>query len=85
MLTLPDDQTVWVLQTVAQLEAKNSELAQTAVGDGELARSLAGKDMSKRSVFVPRLLVMNDRMPVAEGSTLHVLATEPHMIACRVD
>lgn len=73
-LTFPDDQAVWVLQAVAQLKAQDAKLAQAAVGDSELPRSLSLEDVGKGGVLVPILLVMHHCMPVTECPPLHVLA-----------
>ncbi len=59
-LTLPDNQTVGVLQAVSQLKAQNTKLAETAIGHSKLARTLSLEDVSQRGVFLSSLLVMND-------------------------
>lgn len=81
-LGLPADQTIGILQGVSQLEAHDAELGQAGVGGGKGAWLLVGGDVLQGDVALSGLLVMDDGVPGAEGSALHVLPADAHMVAC---
>ena len=81
-LGLPKYQTVGILQAVSQLKAQSAKLRQVAVGDGELPRRLAAEDVRQGDVFVPVLLIVDERVAVGEGAALNVLPSQSHMVPC---
>mmetsp|Transcript_85195 Transcript_85195/g.245935 ORF Transcript_85195/g.245935 Transcript_85195/m.245935 type:complete len:317 (+) Transcript_85195:862-1812(+) len=79
-LRLPDDQRIWVLVSVAQLEAKHSILGQDGVPSNECFL-WAQAQVVQETVSVVSLLVPDDAVSVREGPTLHILACDPHVVA----
>mmetsp|Transcript_26187 Transcript_26187/g.70841 ORF Transcript_26187/g.70841 Transcript_26187/m.70841 type:complete len:310 (+) Transcript_26187:942-1871(+) len=80
-LRLPQHQAVGVLHAVAQLKAQDAKLRQGAVADSKLAGVLPRENIGQGHVAGAVLLVMDQGVPVAEGATLHILATEAHVVA----
>mmetsp|Transcript_2958 Transcript_2958/g.7736 ORF Transcript_2958/g.7736 Transcript_2958/m.7736 type:complete len:230 (-) Transcript_2958:1564-2253(-) len=75
-LSLPQHKGLGVLIAVSDLEAENSHFRQIRIADvhdGAILRECIDRDVGLLGV-----LVVNNHVPLAKGSSLAVLTTEPH-------
>eukprot|EP00052_Salpingoeca_macrocollata_P008125 m.64631 g.64631 ORF g.64631 m.64631 type:complete len:448 (-) comp16441_c0_seq1:3093-4436(-) len=77
-LRFPQHKLVGRLQAVAQLKAQHCKLGQVAVTDCIL-RLTFSQGCQRRVAPHVHLLIVQHVMPLAEGATLHVLPTQPHV------
>ena len=82
-LRLPEDQRVWVLQSIPQFKPEHAKLGERRVGDGEVVAGLAFKDVVERGVARAGRLVVDHGVPVRKRAALHILARQAHVVALR--
>mmetsp|Transcript_838 Transcript_838/g.1138 ORF Transcript_838/g.1138 Transcript_838/m.1138 type:complete len:1008 (-) Transcript_838:79-3102(-) len=79
-LGLPHDERVGVLHGVTKLITEDTELTEVGVGNGELTLSLIRVDMVKRNILLTVILIVDNGMTVAEGTTLDILTRKTDVV-----